>query len=311
MELSLNAVGLAAILWGFAAMLFVYGITAPFTQTEGRTDSIEENAWAIDYERDLAAAQERDALFEKVIRPIIRNFIPQSPFAARVQGTKRDKVIALLISSGNPWHLSPEEYSASLWLGGAFGAIAGLFAGFILGINPIVLAFLIGAMGAFFPRWHYRRQRSLRVDEANRSLPEGIDLLRIVMVSGQKFQSAMVEVSQRLPEGIIRNEFGRVADDLRSGRTLDRTMTDFAMRIPAESVESFSRAIIQGERLGAEITDTLEHQSESIRRSYEARIDKAIAQLETTIFLPILIGLVPAIFIIVAAPALVSILNFL
>lgn len=310
-SIDLSAVGLAAFMWGFAALLLVYGMVAPVSQTDdNRLDTREEDAWAIDYERDVDA-REPDALMDKFVRPMLRNFIPQTPMAAQVKGSRRQRLLALLISAGNPWRLSPEEFVGLMWLGGLGGALVGVLVGAVLGIPPFITGAVLAVIGAFLPRYWYRRSRSVRIDEANRSLPEGIDLLRIVMVSGQKFQSAMVEVSRRLPDGLIKVEFTRISDDLRSGRSLDRSLTDFAIRVPAESVESFTRAIIQGERLGASITDTLASQSESIRHGYESRIDKAIATLETTIFLPILIGLVPAIFIIIAAPALTAIVNFL
>jgi tight adherence protein C len=313
MEVSMSELGLVSFLWGMAALFTVYAILAPVSETRRRANaaSREEDAWAIEYDRSVESPEGTDAAFNRFIRPALRSFIPQTPMASNVAGGRRKKVLSLLVSSGNPWNLSPEEYIGAIWLGGLFGGMGGILLGMLLGFSPFVVAFALTALGAYLPRWWYRRSRSTRIDAANRSLPEGIDLLRIVMVSGQKFQSSMVEVSRRLPPGLIKDEFSRIADDLRSGRSLESVMTDFALRVPSDSVESFTRAIVQGERLGAEMTETLEAQSDSIRYSYEARIDKAIAGLETTIFLPILIGMVPAIFIIIAAPALTSLLNFL
>jgi tight adherence protein C len=300
-DVTFNEIGLVALLAAAAVFFFVYGFLTPWTAQKAPDGT--ETGGTVD--------GDTDALFDRVFRPMLRNFIPQTPLAAQLTGDRRDKITALLISSGNPWRLTPEEYVGSMWLGGIIGSIAGLFMGVFIGFSPVYFAAGGALVGAYLPRYWYRRNRSLRIDEANRTLPEGIDLLRIVMVSGQKFESAISEVSRRLPEGLIKVEFGRVSADLRAGRGLDATLQDFARRIPAEAVESFARAIIQGERLGAPVAETLESQSDSIRRAHEARIDKAVAALETTIFLPILIGLVPAIFVIIAAPAVTSILNYL
>ena len=302
MSLTFDSIGLIAVLYGLSALLLVYGLLAPATasttssrETLGRSGGDDSNA---------------DALLDRVVRPALRNFIPQNPLAAKVHGTRRERIEALLVASGNPWKLTPEEYIGLAWLGGLTGGLFGAATGLLLGLPAALTAIAMAALGAMFTRYSYRRARSQRIDEATSTLPEGIDLLRIVMASGVKFQPAMFEVASRMPEGLMKDEFTRVADDLRSGRTIPAAMTDFARRIPAEPVEAFSANIITGERLGADLEEVLTQLSDAMRAAYETKVSKRIASLSSTMMIPVIV-LVGAVFIILMAPAVSEILTYL
>lgn len=301
MTIAFDSVGLIAVLYGLSAMLLVYGVLAPAITTARRDDTPRPAA---------PTNANTDALLDKVVRPALRNFIPQNPMAAKVTGQRRDQITALLQSSGNPWALTPEEYVGLGWLGAIAGTIFGAATGMIVGLPPIATAAAVGIMAGLLPRYVYRRARSARIDEAIRTLPEGIDLLRIVMASGVKFQPAMYDVARRMPDGLMKREFARVADDLRSGRTIPATMTDLAHRVPAEPVEAFAANIITGERLGADLSDVMAQLSTAMRAAYENRIDKRIASLGQLLMIPVIV-MVVAVFIILMAPAATEILNYL
>lgn len=310
MNFDLNTVGLAALLWAAAAFLAIYGVLAPIRRATNITtnrDSRAEAAFAADISR---TDKPESGFFTNIVRPALRNFLPQAPMA-RAVGNKRERILHLLISAGNPWRLTPEEYLGLIWLGGLTGGAVGVLLGIAFDVDPYIAAAAAAAAGAWIPRWWYTRQRSLRIDAADKGMPEGIDLLRIVMASGQRFGPAMKTVSDRLPDGIIKDEFTRISNDLRAGMSVSTALGDFVMRVPAPSVEAFVLAMVQGERLGADTIETLERQADTIRRAYENKLDKAIATMETTIYLPILIGLMPAAFLILLAPALSSLMSFL
>lgn len=301
MTFSFDSIGLIAVLYGLSAMLLVYGLLAPAiassTDATTRTGSTGGN-------------KNVDTLLDRVVRPALRNFIPQNPLAARVHGTRRERIEALLVASGNPWGLTPEEYVGLAWLGGLAGGIFGVATGLLLGLPAAVTGAALAIIGAMFTRYSYRRARSQRIDEATSTLPEGIDLLRIVMASGVKFQPAMFEVATRMPDGLMKIEFARVADDLRSGRTIPAAMTDFARRIPAEPVEAFAANVITGERLGADLEEVMTQLSDAMRSAYETKISKRIASLSSLLMIPVIV-MVGAVFIILMAPAVSEIMTYL
>lgn len=295
--------GLVAFLWGVAVFLFMWALLAPIRRLgDERADAGAPGA-------STTGAAGDDGLFGKVVRPALRNFVPQTPMATQLSGDRRAKVESLLISAGNPWRLTATEYIGLMWLGGLVGGLVGTVAGLVLGITPVITGIVGALLGGYLPRFWYRRARSIRVDAANKTLPEALDLLRITMAAGRQFPTALEEVAGRLPAGIVKNELQRTVDELKAGKPTSRALQSLARRVPAESVEAFARAIPQGAEHGADMERTLESMSEIIRGEYEARIDKRVATLSTVLYLPILVGMVPATFVILIAPALNSMGN--
>jgi tight adherence protein C len=292
-------VGLVAFLVGMAVFLAMYGALAPVRTPDPTFDMPDQ--------RD--SPEPTGGLFDRIVRPALRNFMPQSPFIAQVSASGRNKVTELLVQSGNPWKLLPEEYLGIQLLFGLAGAAIASFASVFLILPGPTLAWTVGGavLAAYYPKVKHDGARGRRRKEARRGLPEGIDLLRITLNSGLNFAPAISEVSRRLPDGIIKVEFQRIADDLNAGTALRDAMSSLARRMPSDEVESFCKAIILSERLGADVTDTLASQSKSAREAYEAMLDKKIGALPTTMFFPILGLMLPALFVVILAPALTSI----
>lgn len=292
--------GLTALLFGVAVFLTVYAIMAPVREMP--KDDYRE---LIGVEAPETPAN--GGLFDRIVRPALRNFMPQSPMSAQNNSITRDKTVELLVRSGNPWNIQPEEYTGLRYLSALFM----FFVFLVLSEMAILPAYLptIGWMfggallGFSLPKVLLDKEKGKRRKSAQKGLPEALDLLRITLVSGMNFQPALGEVCTRLPEGIVRDELTRVSDDLRAGKSLSRAMLDFARRAPSDEVESFCKAVVQSEKLGSDVSDTLQQQSLAARASYEADLDKKIGQLPTTLFIPILCLMLPSLFIIILAPA--------
>lgn len=299
-------IGVVAFFFGLATFFAVYAWRAPLVEL--RRD---------DFDADLVGAVPVDpndnSLFERLVRPAVRNILPQTPLAAQLKARNSSKTIELLVRSGNPWNIQPEEYFGIRLLSGAAGFALMLLA-FVTDSLPPVLPLgvwlLLGVLiGTYVPKTLLDRTKGRRLKEAQRGLPEALDLLVITLNSGMNFAQALAEVVERLPVGVVKDELRRVSIDLRSGKNLQRALTDFARRAPSEEVEAFAKAVIVSERLGSTMTDTLTGQSQSARAAYEALLDVKIGKLPTTLFFPILGFMLPALFLVILAPAISNILE--
>lgn len=295
--------GFAAFMAAITAFLVVYAICAPINDLS-RDEYSDDEAWS---DVRSGAATNQSGLFERFIRPAVRNFLPQTPMAALVKARNNSKVQELLVRSGNPWNIQPEEFFGIRVLSGAAGfALAMIMV--LVEMLPSMIPFpgwlAIGAgVGAYVPKVLLDKERGKRKKAAQKGLPEALDLMVITLNSGMNFGPALAEVVQRLPEGLVRDELTRVSADLRAGRSLEESLLDFARRAPSDEVESFCKAVVQAERLGADVAETLTDQSETARAAYEATLDERIGKLPTTLFIPILLLMLPALFLVILAPA--------
>lgn len=291
-------VELVAILAGLAVFVAVYAIAAPVN------DIFEE-----DPEEVLVAdaVNGKPSTFERLVRPAVRNVLPQTPMSALIAARKSTKIKELLIRSGNPWNVTPEEFLGMRIVSGVTGLFIFLFLAiieFLPTMLPIAGWAALGlALGYYFPKVRIDRHVGARRKGTQRGLPEALDLLVIILNAGMQFQPALAEVVSRLPEGVMRDELARVLSDLKANKTIETALTDLARRAPGDEVEAFCKAIVQGQRLGADMSETLKAQAASARQAYEAALDERIGKLPTTLFFPILGLMLPALFLVIMAPA--------
>ncbi|MGV8909289.1 MAG: type II secretion system F family protein [Propionicimonas sp.] len=290
------SVGVAAILVGLTVGLAVWGAFAPISSLP--TDATVDDILGVQ-------AVSTGGIFNKYLRPALRNFMPQTPMAVQLKARHNGKIVELLVRSGNPWGLQPEEYYALRFVTGLIGLIAatGLSLLTILPV-PVPAAMFGGAlMGFVLPRVMLDSARGNRKKAATRGLPEALDLLVITMNAGVVFHAALVEVTARLPEGVIRTELSRAVEDLRAGRSTIQALTDLARRTASAEVESFAKAVVMAERLGSDTTNTLRQQADAARAEYEQVLAEKTAKLGTTLMFPLMGFLLPALFLTVLGPA--------
>lgn len=293
------SLGLVSILAGLAVLSAFYAILAPVHEI---FEESPDELLVADH-----ATSGKQSAFERLVRPAVRNVLPQTPMSALVAARSSTKIKELLIRSGNPWNVTAEEFVGIRIV----SAIAGLFIflflsaiGFLPDMLPVEgWTVLGGAIGYYFPKVRIDRHVGARRKGTQRGLPEALDLLVIILNAGMQFQPALTEVVSRLPEGVMRDELSRVLADLKANKPLEVALTDLARRAPGDEVESFCKAIVQGQRLGADITETLKSQASAARQAYEASLDERIGKLPTTLFFPILGLMLPALFLVIMAPA--------
>lgn len=303
------SINLTAFCMFVAVFLGVYAVLAPVNELP--KDDFADDPMFGDHPMDVPVDPSKAGVFDRIVLPAVRNFLPQTPMSVLIKARNNSKTAELLVRSGNPWNIQPEEFLGLRILGALTGLFAGLLLaliGFLPALLPVFAWMAVGALlGAYLPKVRLDSARGKRRKAAQKGLPEALDLMVITLNAGQNFTPALGEVVKRLPEGIIREELSRVSSDLRAGKGLERSLTDFARRAPSDEVEGFCKAVVQAERLGSDVSDTLKAQAESARQSYEASLDERIGKLPTTLYFPILGLMLPALFIVILAPALSNI----
>jgi tight adherence protein C len=297
--------GLAAVFIGLTVFFTLYAVFTPFVAT--KTVSISDDVFG----------ESEDFVPEdsigKYVRPILRNFLPQLPMGA-VSKNRRKSLSELIIKSGNPWKVTPEEFVglqiafavAGFMIGAALG-----FTGLIPFIPPLLIVLILPVMGFFVPYSIYNSRKEARTKAIQKQLPEALDLLTVTLTSGQTFEPALRNITTQLPEGLLRQEFTKINVELQAGSTLERTLTAFWKNNASEEAESFSKAVVQTQKLGSDVSETLVQQSQFARANYEARIQKMIARLSTTMFIPLICTMLPAFLIIFIVPTLSQLQGFL
>ena len=287
----------AALTGGLTVFFLLYAIYSPIRPKKKTT--VAENVFGKnDYD-----------ITQRYTRPILDNFMPSLP-EGMIPKSMTGKYAELLRVSGNPLKINPEELFVLQIAGALIGFLIGLvIAAFnsIPSVPPFAFPLIFAALGGFLPYGKHTSLRDSRARDVQRYLPEALDLLQVVIATGSTFQPALRQVTDQLPESFLRQEFTRINIELQAGATLDTCMTSFARNNISEEGAAFASAIIQTQKLGTDVTDTLVRQAQLARSNQEARIERMIARLQTMLFVPISAFMMPAFLIIFLAPAMSSI----
>jgi Flp pilus assembly protein TadB len=305
-------VGLLALFAGLTIFFLLYAIYAPIVERKDETKGYREGI--LDDEETTEPEVDPNDSIGRYVRPILNNFLPQLPHIPLSEG-RRKGFNNLIVKSGNPWNVNAEEF---IGLQIAFSVMGALLSIIVVAtgqlptqIPPFVFVIVLTAMGYAIPYSKYNSAKQARTKAIEKELPEALDLLTITIATGQVFEFALESVTQQLPEGLLKNEFGKVVVELQAGSTLERSFKALTRRFESEDLESFTKAVIQATKLGSDVSETLTNQADYVRSNYEARLERMIARLETTMFIPLIMTMLPAFMLILIAPTMNQLSGYL
>jgi tight adherence protein C len=175
--------------------------------------------------------------------------------------------------------------------------IAGLVAVFILGtlLPKMVLQRMVK---------RYRR----RLQEA---LPDTVDLLGIVLGTGLALDQAMMRVSEEMeyiyPE--LAAEFGTVVMQVRAGQERTVAFHQFVKRTGIEDIKSLAAMIVQSEKFGTSLAQALKVYAEALRTRRRLRAEAAVGKAGIKMLFPIVVFILPVLFVITLVPGMLSVLK--
>jgi pilus assembly protein TadC len=216
----------------------------------------------------------------------------------------------LLVTSGNPWAVTPSQFTGLSVLAGGIGAAIGIVFGLIVGLfvsllaptlvllTPI-LAIAFTSLGTLFgfylPYLSLKGDAKKRRKESIRNLHELLDLMSVFTEGGQSITSAIALTASYLPEGVLATEIALVEDDLRANATLDVALSGFYDRVPDQKIRVFCDNLKMMASSGLSSTEVLRREAEENRQTQQAIIDKRGSIGEMVTGLIILGGFLPLI----------------
>lgn len=172
----------------------------------------------------------------------------------------------------------------------------------------IIKSLFVAGIGAYLPFFWIKRMIAKRHKAILQSMPDVLDLLCVSVQAGLGFDGALGKVTAKL-KGPLIEEFERLLQELRMGVTRRQALTRLAKRCGIQEMQLFTAAIIQADKLGVGMAQTLEIQSSNMREARRQRAKEEAAKLPVKILFPTMIFIFPVMFVVVLGPAIVSLIN--
>ncbi|MEY2569991.1 MAG: tight adherence protein [Acidimicrobiaceae bacterium] len=286
------------LLVGIAAAAIAAAVANPRTRADVRVSEIDLYGYSAG---SATSAPAKPALTARQIAQRVGDLIGQR------FGTEGDTKIRREILAAGLYKLTPRALVGYQVLAASIGAFYGLIFDIIPHAGgPILDTIVLALFGWLIPITYVRRTGRLRLDRIERALPDVIDLIVVSVEAGQGFAQAMTTAADRTP-GALGEELRLTLQEQRFGLPMDRALENLNTRADTGNMRTFVRGVVQGERLGVSIGQIMRNIAREMRLRRRSAAEERAQKTTVKILFPLVFLILPALFIVLLAPALMGI----
>ena len=138
------------------------------------------------------------------------------------------------------------------------------------------------------------------------SFPEIVDILDLCIGAGLDFLSALRWVVEKSDPNPFVEQLEIVLNEISVGKSRTDALRDMAARVKMPDINSFTRTIVQAERMGISIEEALRNLSEDTRATRYQRGERQAIKAGLKMLIPLMICILPVILIVVAGPVIIQ-----
>ena len=279
----------ASLLIAAGAMAFAPGATTAIERRLGEVTGTPVKASSDDpgYDRVMIDALKK-----------IGNIAPQSR-------SEMGKLQARLVAAGYRNHEAITVFFG-IRLGCALVVFALLASPLI--IRPNLPVALVGcALGYLVPSMLLGRLAKKRQHKIRLGLPDALDLLVVSVEAGLGLDQAIQRVGTELnfahPD--LSEELRLINLELRAGKARVDALRNFADRTGVDDVQSLVAMLVQTDKFGTSVAQSLRVHSDTVRTKRRQRAEEAAAKTGVKMVFPLVFCIFPAIWVVTIGPAVI------
>jgi tight adherence protein C len=171
-------------------------------------------------------------------------------------------------------------------------------------------ALFVGLVGAYLPVLLLRNQTIKRQQSIRRAWPDALDLMLLCVESGMSVEHAFKRVSREIGEQSVAlaEELTLTTAELSFLEDRGRAYDNLGRRTGLDGVKSVMTALIQADRYGTSVGQSLRVMAEEGRESRMMEAEKKAASLPPKLTVPLILFFLPVLFIVIIAPAIIKVM---
>ena len=174
----------------------------------------------------------------------------------------------------------------------------------MLALGTCGLGYLLPSM--VLGRMARRRQHRIRL-----GLPDALDLLVVSVEAGLGLDQAIQRVGEELPfaHPELSDELRLINLELRAGKGRSEALKNLADRTGVDDVASLVAMLVQTDKFGTSVAQSLRVHSETVRTKRRQRAEEAAAKIGVKMIFPLVFCIFPAIWIVTIGSAVIKFLE--
>jgi tight adherence protein C len=226
--------------------------------------------------------------------------------------TKDATLRSRLVAAGYAQESAPRIYSLVRLItviGFPVGAIGFLWAsGSSPSLTKIYIIGMIAAlMGLYLPSLWVRARADRRQRDIINGFPDALDLMLVCVEAGLGLEAAFSRVGMEMTRShpLLAEQLGSVVLELRAGRSQEDALRRMADRAGADEIRAFATLLIQSNKLGSSIAQTLRIYASEMRERRRMRAEEKAHRLPVLLSVPLVTCMLPVMIGVLMLPAVI------
>jgi tight adherence protein C len=172
----------------------------------------------------------------------------------------------------------------------------------------LMMLLVAAGIGYYLPNLALGTLIARRQRELFEAFPDAIDLKIVCIEAGlsldQAIQRTAKEMAIRSPA--LADELALIGVELRIGATRERALRNLATRTGVDEIQMFVAMLLQADRFGTSIADSMRVHAEALRLRRQYRAEEAATKIPTKLLFPLLLTIFPALLLVLVGPAAIG-----
>ena len=176
-------------------------------------------------------------------------------------------------------------------------------------LDALFILLAASALGFYAPNVVMSQLTSRRQRAIVEALPDAVDLMTVCVEAGLGLDAAMLRVTEELgtKSPTLTTELELVLLELRAGAGREKSLRNLAARTGVEDIDTLTTMLIQADRFGTSIGDSLRVYTDSMRTKRRMKAEEQAAKVALKLLFPLIFFIFPTLIVVLVGPAAIQI----
>lgn len=165
----------------------------------------------------------------------------------------------------------------------------------------------VAIAGFYLPDLVLRRRIKQRKLEIFENFPDALDLITVCVEAGLALDAALLKVVEELraDHNALGEELELLVLELRAGLSREKALRNLALRTGVEDVDMLVSMLIQADRFGTSVSDSLRVHADTLRVKRRQYAEECAAKIAVKLLFPLIFFILPSLFVVLlGSPAI-------
>ncbi len=264
---------------------------------------------------DLSATSHEAVLTIKPVTPF-QKFLGRLGANMPLRIEDYGKYSRMLLAAGMKKERVSVLIGTKLFLAASLPAVYLIFYGMPVEKDPMtrmLVSIVFAIIGFLLPSLWLSNKVKKRQLQIFFDLPDVLDLMTVCVEAGLSMDASMMAITEELSfkKSPLVGEMKTVLRETRAGKPRTEALRDMGERCMVDDLKAFVTMLIQTERLGTSLAQSLRVHSDSFRKIRMQRAEEAAAKTAIKLLFPLVFFILPALFVVMLLPAVIRMAKIL